>query len=96
MCALQMKNLTYYYSFAIWRTDVNVYCKIETQEDYDYFFQYDPDRGIQYPCLFNIDDVFVREMVGLLIIRERTLEKNAEWITVEKMKQLAFVRSLEL
>ena len=25
-----------------------------------------------------------------------TLESDAEWVTVEKMKELAFIRSLEL
>lgn len=74
---------------------MNVYCKIETQEDYDYFFQYDPDRHILFPCFFNIDSVFIKGMVGLLI-GSALVEENAEWVTVEEMKQLAFIRSLEL
>ena len=74
---------------------MNVYCKIETQEDYEYFFQYDPDRRIHYPCLFNIDDAFNRETVGVLI-GYSLVEENAKWVTVEEMKQLAFIRSLEL
>ena len=74
---------------------MNVYCKIESQEDYDYFFQYDLDEHIRYPCLFNIDDDFIRGMVGMLI-KYTPVEENAEWVTVEEMKQLAFIRSLEL
>ena len=72
---------------------MNVYCKVETQEDYEYFFEYDPDRRIQCPCLFNIDDVFIRKMVGVLVASS---DESAEWVTVKEMKQLAFVRSLEL
>ena len=78
---------------------MNVYCKVETQEDYDYFFQYAPDEYIECPCLFNID---LRHLsgkakeVGILIHKTHTLESNAEWVTVEEMKQLAFIRSLEL
>ena len=78
---------------------MNVYCKIENQEDYDYFFQYDPDEYIEYPCLFNID---IRHLsgtskeVGILIHKTHTLESDTEWVTVEKMKELAFIRSLEL
>lgn len=78
---------------------MNVYCKIETQEDYDYFFEYDPDEFIDYPCLFNIDTIRlddIDEGVGLLVRSLNPNEKNAEWVTVEEMKQLAFIRSLEL
>ena len=78
---------------------MNVYCKIETQEDYDYFFQYDPDRRIHYPCLFNIDTAYLDDTgrgVGLLISKNHALEYSAIWVTVEEMKQLAFIRSLEL
>ena len=78
---------------------MNVYCKIETQEDYDYFFQYDPDKYIHYPCLFNIDTIYLDDTdkgVGLLVRSVSPVEENAEWITVEEMKQLAFIRSLEL
>ena len=74
---------------------MNVYCKVETQEDYEYFFEYDPDRRIQYPCSFNIDTAFNRGMVGVLI-GYSLVEENAEWVTVEEMKQLTFIRSLEL
>ena len=78
---------------------MNIYCKIESQEDYDYFFQYDPDEYTKYPCLFNID---LRHLsgkdkeVGILLHKTHTLESDAEWVTVEKMKELAFIRSLEL
>lgn len=78
---------------------MNVYCKIETQEDYDYFFQYDSDEAVRYPCLFNIDLRHLNSKakeVGLLIHKTRTLESDAEWVTVEKMKELAFIRSLEM
>ena len=78
---------------------MNVYCKIETQEDYDYFFQYDPDEHMGYPCLFNIDIRHLGDKakeVGVLIHKTHTLESDAEWVTVEKMKELAFIRSLEL
>ena len=78
---------------------MNVYCKIETQEDYDYFFQYDPDNYIRYPCFFNIDTAyfgFRDKKVGILVHNRHTLESNAEWVTVEEMKQLTFIRSLEL
>ena len=78
---------------------MNVYCKVETQEDYDYFFQYDPDRAIQYPCLFNIDTTYLDNIdrkVRILIKSLNPVEKTAEWVTVEEMKQLAFIRSLEL
>ncbi len=81
---------------------MNVYCKIETQEDYDYFFEYDPDEFIDYPCLFNIDTVYLDALdaahkgVGLLVRSYNPNEKTAEWVTVEEMKQLAFIRSLEL
>ena len=78
---------------------MNVYCKIETQEDYDYFFQYDPDSHIKYSCLFNIDTVhlgFIRGGVGLLVKSLNPVEKNAKWVTVEEMKQSAFIRSLGL
>ena len=78
---------------------MNVYCKIETQEDYAYFFQYDPDSHIKYPCLFNIDTVYLSYTdggVGLLISKNRSLEHGAEWVTVEEMRQLAFIRSLEM
>ena len=78
---------------------MNAYCKIETQEDYDYFFQYDPDEYIHYPCLFNIDTAYLDDTsrgVGLLIRFVNSNEKNAVWVTVEEMKQLAFIRSLEL
>ena len=78
---------------------MNVYCKIDTQKDYDYFFQYDPDQYIEYPCFFNIDIAHLSgkaKGVGLLINKKHTLESDAEWITVEEMKQLAFIRSLEL
>ena len=78
---------------------MNVYCKIETQEDYDYFFQYDPDENIHFPCLFNIDtahlDVTDRG-VRILMHYPQPVEENAKWVTVEEMKQLAFIRSLEL
>ena len=78
---------------------MNVYCKIETKEDYNYFFQYDPDDYIRYPCLFNIDTIFLEDTgrgVGILMHSSSTPEENAEWTTVEEMKQLAFIRSLEL
>ena len=78
---------------------MNVYCKIETEEDFDYFFEYDPDEFMGYPCLFNIDTAHLGvtdEGVGLLLGRYHALESNAEWVTVEEMKQLAFIRSLEL
>ena len=77
---------------------MNVYCKIDTQEDYDYFFQYDPIKDLSCPCLFNIDTLCLGEdkRVGILIEMGYVIESNAEWITVEKMKQLAFIRSLEL
>ena len=78
---------------------MNIYCKIETEEDYDYFFEYDPDEFIYYPCLFNIDTVYLDntdKKIGLLIRSVNPNEKNAEWVTVEEMKQLAFIRSLEL
>ena len=78
---------------------MNVYCKIEIQEDYEYFFQYDPDENIHFPCLFNIDTVhlgFIRGGVGLLVTSLHPVEENAKWVTVEEMKQLAFIRSLEL
>ena len=79
---------------------MNVYCKIESQEDYDYFFQYNPSKYIHYPCLFNIDVLCLSEIedeiVGIFIDISHTLESDAEWVTVEKMKQLAFIRSLEL
>ena len=79
---------------------MNVYCEIENQEDYDYFFEYDPDEFTEYPCLFNIDTAHLSSSkakeVGLLIHKTHTLESDAEWVTVEEMKQLAFIRSLEL
>ena len=78
---------------------MNVYCKVETQEDYDYFFQYDPDKSIYYPCRFNIDTDYLDDTdgeVGFLLHSRSTIEENAEWVTVEEMKQLAFIRSLEL
>ena len=78
---------------------MNVYCRIENQEDFDYFFQYDPDENVRYPCLFNIDIPHLSGKdteVGILIHKTHTLESNAEWVTVEKMKELAFIRSLEL
>ena len=78
---------------------MNVYCKVETQEDYEYFFQYDPDRCIHCPCLFNIDTAYLDdtgEGVGLLVRSWNPIEKGAKWVTVEEMKQLAFIRSLEL
>ena len=78
---------------------MNVYCKIETQEDYDYFFQYDPDENIHFPCLFNIDIIHLSYTdggVGILMRYLKPVEENAEWVTVEEMKQLAFIRSLEL
>ena len=78
---------------------MNVYCKIETQEDFDYFFEYDSDEFTDYPCLFNIDTTplgVTDGRVGLLLCGGHTLESNAEWVTVEEMKQLAFIRSLEL
>ena len=78
---------------------MNVYCKIESQEDYAYFFQYDPDENVRYPCLFNIDLRHLSDKakeVGILITKTHTLESDAEWVTVEKMKELAFIRSLEL
>lgn len=78
---------------------MNVYCKIETQEDYDYFFQYDPDENIRYPCLFNIDTIHLRYInggVGIFVQSLYPTEENAKWVTVEEMKQLAFIRSLEL
>ena len=78
---------------------MNVYCEIENQEDYDYFFEYDPDEFIEYPCLFNIDTVYLGATdggVGILTYKTHTLESNAEWVTVEEMKQLAFIRSLDL
>ena len=78
---------------------MNVYCKIETQEDYDYFFQYDFDKHVLYPCLFNIDTIYLNDTdggVGILTRSTSPAEENVEWITVEEMKQLAFIRSLEL
>ena len=78
---------------------MNVYCKVETQEDYDYFFQYDPDEYIPFLYLFNIDTVhlgFIRGGVGLLVKSLNPVEKTAKWVTVEEMRQLAFIRSLEL
>ena len=78
---------------------MNVYCKIETEEDFDYFFEYDPDEFMGYPCLFNIDTAYLGVTdggVGLLVRSVFPNEKNAEWVTVEEMKQLAFIRSLEL
>ena len=78
---------------------MNVYCKIETQEGYDYFFQYDPDESIHLPCLFNIDTIFLEVThgrVGILMPYPNLDEENAEWVIVEGMKQLAFIRSLEL
>lgn len=78
---------------------MNVYCKIETQEDYDYFFQYDPDENIYYPCFFNIDTAHLDVTdggVGILMYYPKLVEENAKWVTVEEMKQLAFIRSLEL
>ena len=78
---------------------MNVYCKIETQEDYDYFFQYDPDENSHFPCLFNIDTAYLDVTdrgVGILVSNSNTLESDAEWVTVEEMRQLAFIRSLEL
>lgn len=78
---------------------MNVYCKIETEEEFDYFFEYDPDEFIGYPCLFNIDTFYLGNTdggVGILMHKTHTLESNAEWVTVEEMKQLAFIRSLEL
>ena len=77
---------------------MNVYCKIEGQEDYDYFFQYDPIKHTSYPCLFNIDTHYLDEdkRVGILIEMGYEPENNAEWVTVEEMKQLAFIRSLEM
>ena len=78
---------------------MNVYYKIESQEDFDYFFQYDPDRAIQYPCFFNIDTTWLDNTdrkVGLLVKSWNPMEKDTKWVTVEEMKQLAFIRSLEL
>lgn len=78
---------------------MNVYCKIETQEDYDYFFQYDPDENIHFPCLFNIDTAHLDAIyggVGILMQSLHPMEENAKWVTVEEMKQLAFIRSLEM
>ena len=78
---------------------MNVYCKVETQEDYDYFFQYDPGKSIYYPCLFNIDTDYLNNTdrrAGVLMESSFAVEGNAEWIAVEEMKQLAFIRSLEL
>lgn len=78
---------------------MNVYCRIEAQEDYDYFFQYDPDRAIQYPCFFNIDTTYLDNTdrkVGILVKSWNPMEKDTKWVTVEEMKQLAFIRSLEL
>ena len=78
---------------------MNVYCKIETEEDFDYFFEYDPDEFIYCPCFFNIDTTYLDVTdggVGILIRSANPIEKNAEWVTVEEMKQLAFIRSLEL
>ena len=78
---------------------MNVYCKIETQEDYYYFFQYDPDENIHFPCLFNIDTAHLDAIdggVGILMSYHPSDEENAKWVTVEEMKQLAFIRSLEL
>lgn len=79
---------------------MNVYCKVGSQEDFDYFFQYDPSKYIHYPCLFNIDTLYLSEneyeMVGVLLDIRHTLESDAEWVTVEKMKELVFIRSLEM
>lgn len=79
---------------------MNVYCRIEAQEDYDYFFQYDPDEYIYYPCLFNIDTIHLGFIggggVGLLVGSLNPVEESAKWVTVEEMKQLTFIRSLEL
>lgn len=77
---------------------MNVYCKIKTQEDYDYFFQYDPDESLHYPCLFNVDTYCLggNQRVGIFMNIGHAPESNAEWITVEEMKQLTFIRSLEL
>ena len=78
---------------------MNVYCRIKSQEDYDYFFQYDPDKYIHLPCLFNIDTAHLDARdgrVGILMHYLKSVEENAKWVTVEEMKQLAFIRSLEL
>ena len=78
---------------------MNIYCKIETQEDYDYFFQYDPDECVVYPCFFNIDTIHLDNTdgkVGILVKSWNPMEKNTKWVTAEEMKQLAFIRSLEL
>ena len=78
---------------------MNIYCKIETQEDYDYFFQYDPDENIHFPCLFNIDTdhlSYTDGGVGILMQSRQPVEKNAKWVTVEEMKSQIFIYQLTL
>ena len=78
---------------------MNVYCKVEAQEDYKYVFQYAPDRAIQYPCFFNIDTTYLDNTdrkVGILVKSWNPMEKDTKWVTVEEMKSQIFIHQLTM